>query len=211
MIEDVDNPVPGVSIYSMERDEDLIGPAGFVRSYLTSRNTEDALRFPMGKFIEIYEEEASRTWPHLPFFPNLVGDANYADTYWSPVVGLEKAQQQRLVHIGMRFKVLNAVIEECLEDYITFVDIKWQRSSRCEVIKVRGKQFSAPIKMPDADLNSTTFIALTDLIVRLTRFNMEFSVGEGQVVVAPAQFPYEFQIKPPESGIAYFLTKLMYP
>ncbi|MBF83050.1 MAG: hypothetical protein CL489_01095 [Acidobacteria bacterium] len=211
MIEHIDNPIPGVSIYSVERDEDLIEPAGLVRDYLTSRNTKDVLLFPMGEFVEIYEEEANRTWPHLPFFPNLVGDANYADTFWSPVVGIEKAQQSRLVHIAMRFKVLNAVIEECIADYRTFYDIKWERSTRCEVIKIRGKQFSASLTVHETKSSTTTFIALTDLIVRLTRFDTEFPIAEGQVFVAPIQFPYDLQVKPPESNIAYFLTKSLYP
>ncbi len=211
MIEDVDNPIPCVSIYSTERDDDLIGPSGLTPSYLTSRNTENALRFPIGEFIRIYEEEASRTWPHLPFFPNLVGDASYADTFWSPVVGLEKAQQQRLVNIKMRFRVLDAAVEECVADYKTFHEIKWDRSTRCEVIKVKGRQFSAPVKIPDNQISTTAFMALTDLTVRLARFNSELSVDEGQVFIAPAQFPYDLQIKPRESGIAYFLTKSLYP
>lgn len=212
MIENIDNPIPAVAIYSIERDEDLIEPAGLNRDHIEQDVTKSkVLHFPIKEFISLYEEEASRTWSHLPFFPNMVGNADHADTFWSPVIGIEHAKQMRLTNIAMRFRILNAIMEECLADYKAFHNMSWQRVTQSEVIKIHGKQFAAPVRVSDMTLNAIILTALTDLAVRLTKFDVEFPVKEGQVLVAPIQFPYNFQVKPSKSGTAYYLTKSLHP
>ena len=213
MIESIDNPIPAIAIYSIERDWDLVEPAGLNQAYLEPGDpaSNEILQFPIKEFVRVYEEEASRTWPHLPFFPNQVGDANHADSFWSPVAGIEKAKQAHLADIAMKFRILNAIMEECLHDYRVFYNMSWKRSTPCEVIKIHGKQFAAPVRVTDMSLNTTVFIALTDLVVRLTRFDAEFPVGEGQVFITPTLFPYNFQVKSSKSGTAYYLTKSLHP
>ena len=102
-------------------------------------------------------------------------------------------------------------MEQCLDDYKIFYRCVWHRDSGSQVMKVEGHKFSTDFAPPDNGWSSTAFMALTDLTVLLTKFGKEIPVRKGQIVVVPAQFPYDFQVKPSPSGLAYFLLKHLFP
>ena len=191
MIEQVDIPIPGVTVYSVE----LPKSSGF----------------PIEDFLSLYEVEANRIWSHLPFFNGTVGDVNHADSFWSPMIGILNAKQKRLLRILSKYEILNEAMEQCLDDYRIFYQCSWDHDSGLKLIKVKGNQFSAHLEPPSAEWSSVVFMALTDLTVLLTKFNKEISVKKGQIVAIPAQFPYTFQVQPSQLGVAYLLNKYLFP
>jgi hypothetical protein len=156
--------------------------------------------------VELIEAESRRPWSHLPFTTGWTDERETTSEFaaLAPVVSAETGP---LLPIGKLAHECNTIIEDCLHDYMVQFGTDCSMDDGLTLYKITGKNnYSAPITAPNGLFNMSCFMAISEVQMKLDRFEIEMTVDPGAVYILPSQFPYEHSILGTPNSI-YLLGK----
>ena len=164
--------------------------------------------------VELIETESNKPWSYLPFMGGWSDDMETTSQFVSLGPAQDalsgapgSPQESSLRRIAELHLSCNQILEDCLHDYLEYYSHPCSMDGGPCVFKITGKhRYSTPIDAPDNYYIISALMALTEVRIKLDRFETEFTVGPGDVYILPSQFPHEHSILgTPDS--AYVLGK----
>lgn len=150
--------------------------------------------------VELVRVESLKPWSYLPFMVGWTDEMETTSEFASLMPTFEAIdasvpEKARLSNIGSLAWSCNSILEECLQDYLTYYSTVCSEDGGACMYRITGNNnYSTPIEPPDNHFIITAMMALTEIQIKFDRFETEFTVGPGDVYIIPAQFPHEHSI-----------------
>ena len=163
-----------------------------------------------GDLVETYKAEADRPWSYVPFYTGVLREGEYCASSFSPMTNVHSSALPKLEKLRKAFWEMNVITEDCVHSHAVMYAKVYTLDTGTTMMWLRGDRFSAPLWPADNFVTTLIAMALSDVVMRLDRHDIEFDVSAGDVVLMPCGFPTILQIKPVEKE-AFLTFRYMWP